>query len=77
MTNVTLFLYWHKKSYKIAKGCSEAINRRGTDNTIGKELEAQWAEPVSNTCHSILRKLYIEPSICVSHKISINFATWL
>jgi hypothetical protein len=26
------------------------------------KLEAQWAEPVSLTFHSVLRKLYTEPS---------------
>jgi len=46
-------------------------------NCIEKKLEAQWAEPVSLTCHFALKKLYTESSIGASYQISINLAIWL
>ena len=60
---------------KLPKSALISLVNFGTKKNSGLiKLQAQYAEPVSFTCHSVLRKPYTEPSIDASYQVSFHLA---
>ena len=60
---------------KLPKSALISLVNFGTKKNSGLiKLQAQYAEPVSFTCHSVLRKPYTEPSIDASYQFSFHLA---